>query len=218
MRDYSTARGLFGFMGFIGWAAIIVGLIVAMIGGAGGSSFGREVGPLAAVLAAMPGLMLALSGFLIVAFVEIGRAGIDTAENTQEALAVGREQLQIMKAGFAAGTGGLVGTASTKTAASFDQKSAAPTYAATSDQAEPARQSAGAADKLMLGAFSADAGRQEPKMYGMAPALETIEYRGSKIRRTDEGFFVGMLQFERLEPAKAFLDEQVIRLGQIPSN
>ena len=89
MRSYEAARNLFGFLGFIAWIAIIIGVIAALVGGSAASGArGWGAGPngMAVIMAAMPGMGLAFVGFLGLAAVQIGRATVDTAEYTQQML------------------------------------------------------------------------------------------------------------------------------------
>jgi hypothetical protein len=109
MRSYEAARSLFSFLAFVAWMVIIAGVLIALIGAKGASIYG---GAGAGLLAAMPGIGIAMMGFLQLAFVQIGRAGVDTAEYTQQMLKISRDQLEVsqqslkqgkrFEAGFAA--------------------------------------------------------------------------------------------------------------------
>lgn len=94
MRSYETARFLFSFLAFCAWSVVILGVLVALIGAGGGSKF---AGASAGLLAMAPGLGIVLSGLILVAFVQMGRANVDTAEYTQQMLKISREQLEVSK-------------------------------------------------------------------------------------------------------------------------
>jgi hypothetical protein len=97
MRSYEVARTLFSFLAFCAWSIVVVGGLVALIGAGGGSRYG---GAGAGLLAMVPGLSIGIAGLLLVAFVQIGRATVDTAEYTQQMLKISRDQLEISKQGL----------------------------------------------------------------------------------------------------------------------
>jgi len=94
MRSYEAARSLFSFLGFMAWSVIIVGVIVAVIGMGGASRYG---GGGAALIAMIPGISIGISGFILLAFVQMGRASVDTAEYTQQMLKIARDQLEVSR-------------------------------------------------------------------------------------------------------------------------
>ena len=75
MREYSTARTIFGILEFVAWVAVIIGIVVAI---RGADAVGRYGGG-AALAAAVPGLILSLVGIIAVATVQFYRAGVDSA-------------------------------------------------------------------------------------------------------------------------------------------
>ncbi|MEM9270977.1 MAG: hypothetical protein AAGA78_18815, partial [Pseudomonadota bacterium] len=91
MRSYEAARGYFSFLSFISWAAIIGGGILALVAI---SAAGSQPGALA-LLAGLPGALLAFAGFFGLIFVQSSRASVDSAEYAQQALQVARDQLAI---------------------------------------------------------------------------------------------------------------------------
>jgi len=98
MKSYSAARGMFGFLEFLSWFGIIIGAIIALVAAGGVSQvrgFGNTSGVGMMMLAAAPGIGMALSGFFGLVFVQIGRAGVDTAEYSQQMLKVARDQLAV---------------------------------------------------------------------------------------------------------------------------
>ena len=92
MRSYEAARSLFSFLAFCAWSVVILGVLVALIGAGGGSRYG---GAGAGLLAMVPGIGICLAGLLLVAFVQMGRANVDTAEYTQQMLKIARDQLEV---------------------------------------------------------------------------------------------------------------------------
>lgn len=93
MRSYEAARSLFSFLAFCAWSVVIIGVLVALVAGEGGSRYGGGAG----LLAMVPGIGFGLAGLLLVAFVQMGRATVDTAEYTQQMLKVARDQLEVSK-------------------------------------------------------------------------------------------------------------------------
>ncbi len=45
----------------------------------------------------VPGIGIGITGFILVAFVQMGRATVDTAEYTQQMLKLSRDQLEVSK-------------------------------------------------------------------------------------------------------------------------
>ncbi|MGJ8589907.1 MAG: hypothetical protein ACSHXW_17305, partial [Yoonia sp.] len=97
MRSYETARNLFSFLGFCAGALIVLGAIVALMGGAAAQSFARNAGAVQVVLGAMPGIMMAAVGVIGQAMVQMGRASVDTAELAQQSLDVSRQHMELSK-------------------------------------------------------------------------------------------------------------------------
>jgi len=94
MRSYEAARTLFSFLGFIAWSVIVIGVLVALVGA---GSVSQYAGGGAGLLAMVPGFGIAIAGFILLAFVQMGRAGVDTAEYTQQMLKISRDQLEVSK-------------------------------------------------------------------------------------------------------------------------
>jgi hypothetical protein len=92
MRSYEAARSLFSFLGFMAWSVIILGVLIAFVGASGAGKFG---GAPAALGAMIPGVAIAIAGFIELAFVQMGRASVDTAEYTQQMLKIARDQLEV---------------------------------------------------------------------------------------------------------------------------
>lgn len=103
LREYTTARTIFGIIEFVAWIAVIIGIVMA-VSGSGSGSYAFRSG--AGLIGALPGLVLSLLGIIAVGAAQFFRAGVDTADMTGHILAISKEQLKIakdaQKAGFAA--------------------------------------------------------------------------------------------------------------------
>lgn len=100
MHEYGTARGVLSFAEFLAWALVVGGAIIAIAGFSAGSAvsgFGRGGGLLAGMMAALPGLGMSSLGLLVVVFVQIGRAGVDTSERVGRLIAINRDGFQYLK-------------------------------------------------------------------------------------------------------------------------
>ncbi len=93
MRSYDAARGLFSFLAFIAWSAVVVGVIAAFGGAQMRTGFGGAVG----IMGALPGIGIAILGLFQVAIIQAARATVDTAEYTQQMLKIARDQLEVSK-------------------------------------------------------------------------------------------------------------------------
>ncbi|SDL26238.1 hypothetical protein [Aliiruegeria lutimaris] len=177
MRSYEAARSYFGFLEFLSWCVVGLGVIAALIGmgaasdmrGYGGASAG------AIILAVMPGGALAFLGFLGLVFCQIGRANVDTAEYTQQGLKISREQLEISKQMLKQGAKSDQGYAAALQAAKDELRTGA-----TLSASEPAGASYAAATKETAPQLKLD---HEPG--------ETIAYRGKEIRVVEGGYVLG---------------------------
>lgn len=99
MRSYEAARGLFNFLGVCSWGLILLGGVIAF-GAAlalSATGFGRGASGLQLLMAALPGIGLLVTGLFGLVLVQTGRAGVDTAEYSQQALQVARDQLEISR-------------------------------------------------------------------------------------------------------------------------
>lgn len=94
MRDYNVARSLLSFLELLFWIGVLVGLLLAF---SLVSTASRGYGAAPGLLAALPGLGIALFSLFGVASTQMGRAGVDSAEYGQQALKVARDQLEISK-------------------------------------------------------------------------------------------------------------------------
>lgn len=83
--QYKTARAIAYILAFLGWVAVVVGIIVAIVGA--NTVLRYSDGPAITVLWAMaPGLGTAWSGLLMVAFAQVTRAIADNADHTHKIL------------------------------------------------------------------------------------------------------------------------------------
>jgi hypothetical protein len=103
MRSYETARNLYSFLGFCAGAVIVLGIIMAFVGGSAAQALGRSGNIMPIIMAALPGVLIALGGTYGQALVQMGRTSVDTAEYAQQALAVSRQQLEISREALAQG-------------------------------------------------------------------------------------------------------------------
>jgi hypothetical protein len=112
MRSYETARGLFTVMAFFAWLAIAAGVALSFYGvSLSGSRFFRG-GEFMVILIVAGGIFSIALGILALALSQIGRAGVDSAEYSQQMLQLSREHLEVsrqslrhgeqLKAGFEA--------------------------------------------------------------------------------------------------------------------
>lgn len=97
MRSYEAARGLFSFMSFLAWTIIIIGGLLAVLGAAQGHELNPYQPEVSTVLALIPGVLLCLLGFGLLAMSQVGRASVDTAEYSQQMLQLSRESLEVSK-------------------------------------------------------------------------------------------------------------------------
>lgn len=182
MRSYDAARSLFSFLGFIAWAVVVTGVIVALIGAAGASKYG---GGGAGLLAMVPGIGIGITGFILVAFVQMGRATVDTAEYTQQMLKLSRDQLEISRQGLKAQTEG------PKTFGAVRQKETAQesksSFANRLDNTPPSER---------------DGSAPKPER----PTAESTIYKRKLIRGEQDKYIVGEIPFETLLAAKEYVD------------
>ena len=102
MRSYEAARAYYSFFGFLSWCVIVLGAIVALGALTALGQMSRSFGGSSAIGLAglIPGIAIMFAGFLGLVTVQIGRAGVDTAEYTQQMLAIARDQLQVSRQGL----------------------------------------------------------------------------------------------------------------------
>lgn len=216
MRSYAVARGLFSFLNFVGWIVVGVGVIAAFVGGGSGadsSVFGRGAGPELAVVLAMPGLIFALCGLIGVAFVQMARAGVDMADDSQISLQLQIQQLEAIKGQASAGTpsfsssgtvtGNDLPASAALGAASFKQQSVDDDTCESQPQSEP--EPAPASPDCRQASHDRRAVPRRPN----SPALFSSKHESVQIEHFPEGVFVGEAHFENAESAREYIDAQI---------
>ncbi|MBT2132360.1 hypothetical protein KKW20_14670 [Planktotalea lamellibrachiae] len=182
MRSYEAARSLFSFLAFLAWSVAVIGGVVALVSASGASQYG---GSGAGLLAMVPGIGIAITGFLLVAFVQIGRANVDTAEYTQQMLKISRDQLDVSKQGLK------LHSAAPQTFSAAAQREGAQ---------DPKSSFAGQANE------ASQPGREikEPKLE--APVAKTTVYQGKTIRAEKGKFLYNGIPFNTLPEAEKYID------------
>ena len=187
MREYTTARTIFGILEFIAWVAVAGGLLFALVGASAATGFS---GSSAGLIGAVPGLLFAFIGIIAVAIVQSSRANVDTAEMTGKMLQISKEQLQIakdgQKASFAAKPAPAKAAVPKETAATYNRADFDPV--AISQRQAAQRQTAGTT-------------RVAP-----ATANQSIEYKGETIVLDGAKASVGGLKFATVDAARNHID------------
>jgi len=197
MRSYEAARSLFSFLAFVAWSVVVIGVLVALIGM---GSVSQYAGGGAGLLAMVPGLGLALAGLIQIAFIQMGRATVDTAEYTQQMLKIARDQLDVSRQGL---------KRQQETPSSFAGQAAA--GAAADQRSFSERIPAERPQKEVPKPDEAYVPRFLQKDQSAQPALENWDYRGTRINKSDHGFLVEGETFQSLELAKLHVDGEVLR-------
>lgn len=183
MRSYEAARSLFSFLGFIAWSVVVIGVIVALISAAGASKYG---GGGAGLLAMVPGIGIGITGFILVAFVQMGRATVDTAEYTQQMLKLSRDQLEVSKQGL-------------------KLQNAVPQTFAAAAQTENAQEPKTSFAKQTS---TASAPEREPKALNLEqPMVRSTVYRDKTITIADGRFHFANMSFTSLKKAQSYIDQ-----------
>ena len=182
MQSYQAARSYFSFLSFLSWCVIVLGGLVAIVALFAIGSMSRNFGgsPLAGLSGIVPGVAIMFAGFMGLVLVQIGRAGVDTAELSQQMLKVARDQLEVSKQGL-------------------NQRGAGPTsFAKTSASPETPSRSFGEHQQ-------ASPSVRAPKPENAAPKSE-FSYRGRRIRLDNGHYLCNGRRFETEEAAKEHLD------------
>jgi len=94
MRSYSTARKIFSFLEFVGWAVVVIGVIAVLALLQASSGYAPSgIG----FMGFMAGMLIALVGLLFVGAVQSWRAQVDSAEYSQQMLKIARDQFEVSK-------------------------------------------------------------------------------------------------------------------------
>jgi uncharacterized membrane protein len=95
MRSYHAARAVFTLFSTLAWILILVGIVAVF----GGFSAGRQINPynpdLGVALVAVPGALVSIFGFVMLVLAQMGRAGVDTAEYSQQMLKASRDHMEV---------------------------------------------------------------------------------------------------------------------------
>lgn len=217
-RDYSFARSLFGFLSFIGWTLIVVGVIYSIVGASAGGTIGGYAGKgggalLGFLIGMSAGLGLVTFGMLVLAVVQIGRAGIDKAENTQDLLGVARDQLAVLRTGQAQRAPGPFAAP-----ASFTSR---PAEVPRSEGAGPTLRASAESEAEPVG--TAGTTRAGPALHGVRVShsfmpskrgdVRSVTYRDTLIDVTSRGAYVHDRWFQNLETAKEAIDSGLVARG-----
>lgn len=198
MRSYEAARTYFSILGFISWCVIGVGAIVAFYAMMQMDQSSRNVGAMGLggsppqflnVTIFVLGLWIAFSGFLGLVVAQVGRAGVDTAEYTQQGLKVARDQLEVSRQALKQGSVDEQGYAALQTAkADLGTAGGASTGSETASFAEAAVPE-----------------KRTPKTRHQPG--EIIEYRSKNIRVVEAGYIFGGTVYRTIEGAQSRIDE-----------
>lgn len=202
MRSYEAARGLFSFLAVLAWIVIVAGGLVAFFGfllayQAASSGYGLGGDDIvASVAAALPGVSVVLFGVLQLALAQIGRAGVDTAEYTQQMLKIARDQLEVSRQAL--------------------QGPNAPSNS-FSDAVSEKPEAGSAYENLSVASREAERGGEKE-----GPAIEDASgvvenYRGQQIAKQGERYQVGEQVFETLDAARKGVDVLLAEAGSEPA-
>ena len=155
---------------------------MALVSAVGASKYG---GGGAGLLAMVPGIGIGITGFILVAFVQMGRATVDTAEYTQQMLKLSRDQLEVSKQGLK------LQNAAPQTFAAVAQKESAQ---------EPKSSFANQVDK------SSSPEREVKKLEPEQPVDKSTVYQGKTIRAEQGKFLYNGIPFNTLLAAQEYID------------
>ena len=176
MRSYEAARKLFSFLGFIAWSVIVIGVLVALVGAGTGGRYGV---PGAGLVAMVPGIGIAIAGFIQLAFVQMGRAQVDTAEYTQQMLKISRDQLEVSRQSLNQGN-----TPAKSFGSVRRPENASSRRSSFAAKPNPEKES-----------------RVEPSLES-----ENFEYKGRTITREGNRFVFAKMAFNSVELAQQYID------------
>lgn len=193
MHEYKTARTIFSFCEFVAWCAFAIGIIVFLaglgLGGSAGSGLFRGSSGLAAYVGALPGFSIMFLSILMVMFIQVGRAAVDTSERTGQLIRLNEEHLKIVKAQQRQMQQTLATGAVSQEAA---KKPATPVKADAPSAAQPAP------------AFVA------PTVAPAPPKPKPIEHLGRMIEVIEDGYRIDGNTFKHLDQAKGFIDSTTL--------
>ncbi len=180
MRSYQTARTLFSILEFGSWCAVIIGAL-ALLYGFSNANQGREFGFAIGAATILPGAFLVMAGLLGAVQAQIGRAGVDTAEYSQQLLKVARDHLEISRQGLRR------------------ENSPPNTFTAVIERGK-----AGARQEPTL--TSSRQSREGAKPDDMQPDTDRIFYRGKEILKVNGSYLYKGIPFKSRMVAESYID------------
>lgn len=195
MRSYAAARTYFSILEFVSWSIIVLGAIVALVAIAAFGQMSRSFGgsSMAGLAGLIPGASVVFAGFMGLVLAQIGRAGVDSAEYSQQMLKIARDQLEVSQLALRGGAKAETGFAA------LNKKVTEPT-AAPPDATPQASYETAASEEAQI--------EHQPG--------EVIDYRGQTIRVVEAGYVVHGTVFEGLGEAKAEIDLDPLALPKEP--
>lgn len=191
MHEYKTARSIFSFAEFCAWALVVVGIILALVGMAGG---GRMLGSSAGFIGALPGLVISIFGVFMAMNVQIGRAAVDSARNSSLSLKIAEEQLRLAK-----GSKSLASAPVAQNRLSLDSTE---NRGAPVEQSEKEAPATGEGTSQSVSTTAKPAPPSEPKI---------TTYEGLQIKEAGMGVSVNGQWFKSEDEARAKID-----VGEVP--
>ncbi|WP_172299995.1 hypothetical protein [Pseudoruegeria sp. HB172150] len=199
MKSYETARKMFDILEIAAWLMVGAGVLLTLSGPATVSQFAPSG---AAMAAALPGIAVAFLGMLQVAIVQNARAGVDTAEYTQQMLQVARDQLEVSRRGFKLQKGAPAAgfTEALSTDRDADPPVEGPSYADTASTMESQSEAAAAIEQS-----TEEAEKERPVSF---------EHRGHQVYGAVDGYYYDGQRFDTSEKAVEFIDRKDPLLAQ----
>lgn len=196
--NYGAARSILGLAELLLWCGVGLGVLIAIIAaGAASRGFGAS-----GLLAALPGIAVTIISFLGVVMVQIGKAGVDSADYSYQMLGIARDQLDVSRRALQQGKALEQGYAAVQAAkAELRVEPAAATASATFAARRP---NGSEAERPVL-----SAGRVEPQLTAPKPASDSslLQYGGRDIRKEGNRYQVDGKTFDKLELAYRHIEE-----------
>lgn len=93
-RSYGVARSYFSFIEFTGWCIIVLSAIVSFVILSNSQGYGAQLGIVSAIGFGVVGGFL---GLMCIGMAQFWRAGVDSAEYSQQMLSIARDQLTVSR-------------------------------------------------------------------------------------------------------------------------
>ncbi|MFM2339731.1 MAG: hypothetical protein RLZZ360_367 [Candidatus Parcubacteria bacterium] len=97
MRSYHAARAVFSLFSGLAWTVILIGILAVFLGIARGRSINPYNPDLGAAVVAIPGVLAVVFGLVMLVMAQMGRAGVDTAEYSQQMLQASRDHMEVSR-------------------------------------------------------------------------------------------------------------------------